>query len=77
MANTEVEEEYVFGNRRGASTRQAYTESPCWRNPEFHRRKRPYEEPESPGFVVDSSVESVGESTERLLSFFEADRGTA
>jgi len=29
----------------------------------------PYEEPESPGLVVDSSSESVGESTARLMSF--------
>src|SRR5215510_4966500 len=29
----------------------------------------PYEEPESPNLVVDSSAESIGESTARLLSF--------
>jgi adenylylsulfate kinase len=29
----------------------------------------PYEEPQSPGIVVDSSAESLGESTGRLLSF--------
>src|SRR5262249_27362791 len=29
----------------------------------------PYEEPESPSLVVDSAVESVSESAERVLSF--------
>jgi adenylylsulfate kinase len=29
----------------------------------------PYEEPESPGLIVDSASESIGESTARLLAF--------
>jgi len=29
----------------------------------------PYEEPESPGLIVDSDSESIGESTARLLAF--------
>src|SRR5262249_39916371 len=37
--------------------------------PNFTGISDPYEEPEAPTLVVDSSAESVGESTARLLSF--------
>jgi adenylylsulfate kinase len=37
--------------------------------PNFTGISGPYEEPESPSIVVDSSADSVGESTARLLSF--------
>jgi adenylylsulfate kinase len=37
--------------------------------PHFTGISDPYEEPESPNLVVDSSAESVRESTARLLSF--------
>jgi adenylylsulfate kinase-like enzyme len=43
--------------------------------PNFTGISDPYEEPDSPSLVVDSSIETLGHSTLRLLSFLSRTAG--